>query len=93
MRIRLEGYSGDAYSFPTKKSGDCWCRMGIACIHYGCWTVLVGGMGKCLSWPCSSRALENISVRYSGDSYSLQMRKNGGFIGGLGGQMTLAVKD
>ena len=27
------GYSGDACSLQTVKSGDCWCKMGNACVH------------------------------------------------------------
>ena len=27
------GYSGDAYSLQTMKSGDCWYKIGNACIH------------------------------------------------------------
>ena len=36
--------------------------------------------------------LKRISIAYSGDAYSLLIRKSGGFIGGLGGQITLALK-
>ena len=44
-------HSGDAYSLPTGKSADWWCKMGKACMHvyYGWWIVWVGGVGRCLS--------------------------------------------
>ena len=32
-------------------------------------------------------------MRYSGDAYSLPVRKSGGFIVGLGEQMNLALED
>ena len=36
--------------------------------------------------------VENING-YSGDAYFYVMRKSGGFVGGLGGQMTLTLQD
>ena len=54
--------------------------------------MLVGGVGKCLSWPYNLRNLDRISIRYYGDAYSLPIRKSGSFIGGLGGQIILTLK-